>query len=95
VEPAKAEKDVGYQFAGQKPIDRYIVDFYCPKLRLMVEIDGDSHRNKFHQDVERQCRLEAAGFIFLRFHDRDVKSDMPNVLRAIQNWIEKYGKTTP
>jgi very-short-patch-repair endonuclease len=74
---------LGYQFARQKPIDRYIVDFYCPKLCLVVEIDGDSHRNEFHQDVERQCRVEAAGFIFLRFHDRDV-SDMPNVLEQFK-----------
>jgi len=74
---------LGYQFARQKPINRYIVNFYCPKLRLVVEIDGDSYRNKFRQDVERQCRLEAAGFKFLRFHDRDIKRDMPNVLGVI------------
>jgi very-short-patch-repair endonuclease len=84
----------GYQFARQKPIDHYIVDFYCPKLSLVVEIDGDSHRSKFRQDFERQRRLESAGFNFLRFQDREVKMDMPNVLRVIENWIKQHGKTT-
>ena len=57
----KQTKMLGYQFARQKPIDHYIVDFYCPKLRLVGEIDGDSHRSKFQQDVEPQRRLESAG----------------------------------
>jgi very-short-patch-repair endonuclease len=91
----KRRKMLGYQFARQKPIDHYIVDFYCPKLRLVVEIDGDSHRSKFQQDVERQHRLECAGFMFLRFHDREVKKDMANVLRQLKNWIEQHRKTTP
>jgi len=91
----KQRKMLGFQFARQKPIDRYIADFYCPKLRLVLEIGGDSHRSKFQQDLERQRRLECAGFRFLRFHDRDVKKDMANVLRQLKNWIEQHGKTTP
>jgi very-short-patch-repair endonuclease len=91
----KRRKMRGCQFARQKPIDQYIVDFYCPKLHLVIEIDGDSHRSKFQQDSERQRRLESAGFSFLRFHDRDVKKDMRNVLRVIENGIEQHGKTTP
>jgi very-short-patch-repair endonuclease len=91
----KQRKMFGYQFARQKPIDHYIVDFNCPKLSLVVEIDGDSHRSKFREDFERQRRLESAGFNFLRFQDREVKMNMPNVLRAIENWIKQHGKTPP
>jgi very-short-patch-repair endonuclease len=91
----KRRKMLGYQFARQKPIDHYIVDFYCPKLHLVIEIDGESHRNKSSRDLERQHRLESAGFNFLRVQDLEVKKDMCNVLRVIENWIEQRGKTTP
>jgi very-short-patch-repair endonuclease len=38
-------KQLGYQFLRQRPIDKYIVDFYCPALNLVIEIDGVSHDN--------------------------------------------------
>jgi very-short-patch-repair endonuclease len=46
----KARKVRGYQFMRQKPIDNYIVDFYCSKLQLIIEIDGSSHDFKFMND---------------------------------------------
>jgi very-short-patch-repair endonuclease len=39
----KGKKVLGYDFHRQKPLGEYIVDFYCPKLKLVIEIDGDSH----------------------------------------------------
>jgi very-short-patch-repair endonuclease len=42
----KKKQLLGYQFSRQKPIDEYIVDFYCNKLNLIIEIDGISHNNK-------------------------------------------------
>ena len=86
----KRSKMLGYPFLRQRPIHKYIVDFYCPKLKLVIEIDGDSHRNKFERDQTRQKDLEALGLSVVRFHDRDVKRDMANVLRCIQNWIEQH-----
>ena len=91
----KGRKMLGYQFMRQKPIQDYIVDFYCSKLRLVIEIDGDSHRERFAKDLRRQQELETMGLRFLRFHDLDVKKDMDNVLRCVQNWIECNDKTTP
>jgi very-short-patch-repair endonuclease len=88
----KRSKMLGYPFLRQRPIHKYIVDFYCPKLKLVVEIDGESHREKFARDQIRQKNLERLGLNVLRFHDRDVKRDMANVLRCIQNWIEQHGK---
>ena len=70
------------------------MDFYCPKLGLVIEIDGESHREKFASDQVRQKNLENLGLSVLRFHDRDVKRDMANVLRCIQNWIEQRLKET-
>ena len=46
----KGRKLRGYQFMRQKPIGAYIVDFYCSKLRLVIEIDGESHSGKFDYD---------------------------------------------
>jgi very-short-patch-repair endonuclease len=83
----KHGKMLGYSFLRQRPIHKYIVDFYCPKLKLVIEIDGDSHRNKFDNDQAREQNLKELGLQVLRFHDRDVKHEIRNVLKCIQNWI--------
>ena len=83
----------GYLFNRQKPLLNYIVDFYCKALDLVIEIDGDSHNNKYYADKIRQKELENCGLHFLRFEDREVKNDMLNVLRVIEVWIEEFEKT--
>jgi len=85
----KGRKIMGYQFARQKPIGHTIVDFYCPALRLIIEIDGESHRERFEEDRDRQKDLEAIGLHLMRFTDRKVKQDMSNVLRCIEGWVEE------
>ncbi len=80
----------GYDFHRQKPIDNYIVDFFCPKLNLIIEIDGESHEFKGDTDYERRKRLESLGLKFLRFSDIDVKKNMEEVLEGVRNWIEDY-----
>jgi very-short-patch-repair endonuclease len=72
----------GYQFIRQKSIGDYIVDFFCSKLRLVIEIDGESHDGRFRYDAERQKFLESIGLTVLRFNDADVKRDMTNVLNG-------------
>ena len=84
----KSRKIYGYDFDRQKPLDAYIVDFYCKELQLAIEIDGDSHDYSYPEDISRQHRLEALGVHFLRFTDAEVKQDMANVLRTIEIWIE-------
>ena len=58
----------------------------------MVEIDGESHREKGEQDHKRQSELEDMTIQFLRFQDDQVKRNMPSVLQVIQNWIEQHDK---
>ena len=79
----------GYQFMRQKPIGNYIVDFYCSKLKLVIEIDGEGHEGRFSYDMQRQQFLESMGLTVIRFNDADVKVDMNNVLMAIEGWIEE------
>ena len=73
----------------QKPIGKYIVDFYCSKLKLIIEIDGESHdyEDAYVLDQVRHKKLEASGLHFLRFDDEDVKQYMDNVLYVIEHWI--------
>ena len=81
---------LGYDFDRQKQIDHYIVDFYCAKLRLAIEIDGESHWQIGEEDRSRQSQLEELGIRFLRFPDIMVKRDINNVLSSIQTWIEEH-----
>ena len=88
----KQGKIQGYDFHRQKPIDNYIVDFFCPKLNLIIEIDGESHQFKGEDDGLRQRKLESLRFNFLRFKDIDVKHNMVDVLDGIKNWIKERDK---
>ena len=87
----KQKKILGFDFDRQKPIDNYIVDFYCKDLQLAIEVDGDSHNFEevYEKDVVRQQKLESLGVQFLRFDDIETKRDMNNVLRTIEVWITK------
>ena len=82
----------GFDFDRQRPIDRYIVDFYCKDLKLAIEIDGSSHDGDeaTRRDKVRQDRLESLGVRFLRFDDTDVKKNMDTVLTTIESWIDTH-----
>ena len=90
----KARKIKGYQFMRQKPIGDYIVDFFCNKLKLVIEIDGISHDDKSESDRIRQQKLESMGLSVVRFCERDVRKDIHAVVQAIAQWIEKLEKNT-
>ncbi|MEQ9285455.1 MAG: 3'(2'),5'-bisphosphate nucleotidase CysQ [Cyclobacteriaceae bacterium] len=93
----KQKKMLGFDFDRQRPINNFIVDFYCKELMLAIEIDGASHDNEevYKADVKRQNILENLGVRFLRFDDLEVKKEMSNVLRTIQYWIEKNMEEKP
>lgn len=80
----------GYQFNRQKPLGNYIVDFYCKKLQLVIEVDGGSHHFEeiMVKDVERQRILEGLGIHFLRFSEMDVRTKMDDVSLRIESFIE-------
>jgi len=65
-------KKSGYQFYRQKSILNYIVDFYCAKLKLVVEIDGTSHIDKEGYDKSRDENLKTLGLKILRYDDLQV-----------------------
>ena len=86
----KQRKMHGHQFYRQNPVGNYIVDFFSYKLRLVIEVDIESHdESVFEYDQIRQKYLESIGLTVLRFDDLGVKRDMPDVLREIGKWIVK------
>jgi very-short-patch-repair endonuclease len=85
----KERKLFGYQFHRQVPLLDFIVDFYSHELQLAIEIDGDSHNQNYKYDVKRQSELEQYGVQFVRFDDMEIKRNMSNVLRTLENWIRE------
>ena len=80
----------GYQFMRQKPIDKYIVDFFCSKLKLVIEIDGESNFGKEEYDRERQNDLESLGLTVLHFDDLEVRYNLEGVFKSLENWIDQF-----
>jgi very-short-patch-repair endonuclease len=89
----KGKKILGYDFHRQKPIGNYIVDFFCSRLKLAIEIDGASHLDRTQEDMRRQKELESLGIRFLRFLDIEVKQDLGGVIATIRDWILQERKT--
>lgn len=85
----KGRKLRGYQFMRQKPIGNYIVDFFCSKLKLVIEIDGDSHIGKEAYDRKRQQELEALGLSFLRFEELEARYNLDRVIQTIEQRMQE------
>lgn len=86
---------MNYTFNRQKPLKKYIVDFYCKPLNLVIEIDGGYHEEEVQKikDYERQQVLEEMGLSFLRFSEKEVKKNIDKVLRVIEDYIVVYHQT--
>ena len=77
---------LGKKFRRQQSFGRYIVDFYCPECRLVVELDGDNHYffTRDGYEDERTKFLEGLGLRVLRFENRDLLENLDCVLAAIR-----------
>jgi very-short-patch-repair endonuclease len=80
---------MGYDFHRQKPIDNYILDFFCYELMLGIELDGATHvfEDVVERDLKKQARLKELGITILRFNDNQVFHDIRNVLNAVEGFI--------
>jgi len=81
----RAKQLKGYQFYRQRTIGNYIVDFYCPKAKLVIELDGGQHysnkgleKDKIRDDYIREQKLN-----LLRLSDRDVFENLNGVVERI------------
>ena len=91
----KGKQISGYKFRRQYSVGSHIIDFYCPALKLAVEVDGDVHLGYVRsvKDGLRQKKLELMGIKFLRFANNEIYGDMANVLEGIEKEIKKMERS--
>jgi very-short-patch-repair endonuclease len=78
---------LGIHFRRQQIIAGFIVDFYCHKAALVVEVDGDIHDLQQDEDARREKVLTDMGLRIIRFRNEDVIQDLSGVVRAIRSLI--------
>ncbi|MCD8548544.1 MAG: endonuclease domain-containing protein [Aeromonadaceae bacterium] len=85
---------LGTKFRRQHGIGPYVVDFYCPELRLVIEVDGDSHYTEsgIRHDRQRNDFLHQSGLSTLRFTNHDIMTQLPAVLASLQEYLVAYRK---
>ena len=85
----KGKEMHGIDFHRQRPVDQFIVDFFCNDLYLVIELDGYTHRleRTAAKDQKKESRLQQLGIRILRFEDEEIYHDIDNVLRAIETII--------
>ena len=103
-EPTEAERrlwstlrfrQLGVKFVHQRPLGPYIADFYAAEVKLVIEIDGNTHTlpDQVELDCERTAYLEAHGMHVIRFFNHDVMKKLPEVLAMIQHAVSELRVT--
>ena len=79
----------GYKFRRQHPIDIFIVDFYCHKIKLVIEVDGEIHNRLdiIEYDSGRTNELEEFGLNVIRFSNQEVFNNMEDVILKITKYL--------
>lgn len=79
----------GFKFRRQHPIETYIVDFYCHKAKLVIELDGKIHLKQKESDKLREVEIKKYGIEFLRFSNEQVLSHPEKVIKRIEKFLVK------
>ncbi len=87
-------EQLGFKFRRQHSIGGYIVDFYCPLKKLVIEIDGSQHFGNKEYDEIRSKYLEGLDIKVIRFTNAEINTNMSGVIDKIMNelnqkWHEK------
>lgn len=87
---ALRNRKTGFKFRRQHPIYRFIIDFYCAKAKLLIEIDGESHLEPSQEEYDkaRTEYLEELGYKVIRFTNNDVRFKLNEVANKILQTIE-------
>ena len=88
---------LGYKFRRQYGIGRYIVDFYCPKLKLVIEIDGATHSTEEEEerDEERQKYFESLGLTVKRYLNVDIINNFDEAIIDISKACDELFESNP
>jgi very-short-patch-repair endonuclease len=88
----RGRRYAGFKFRRQRPIGRYLADFYCHDSKLIVELDGETHIGREEADQSRQRALEGWGYKVLRFWNPDIYDDFECVMEAIFEECQRRAK---
>jgi very-short-patch-repair endonuclease len=81
----RGNKINGFHFRRQHPYGMYILDFFCSKANLAIEVDGEVHQFRKEYDLERTEYLTASGIKVLRFTNSEVEKDIKSVIIKIKS----------
>ncbi|MDR6849772.1 very-short-patch-repair endonuclease [Sphingomonas sp. BE270] len=90
-----ARKVAGFRFNRQVPIGPFICDFVARSLKLIIEVDGDTHGDRREQDEERTRYLQSEGYQVIRFWNNDVLGNLDGVVAEIARVVSVLGARSP
>jgi very-short-patch-repair endonuclease len=90
----KNKKLLGQRVLRQYSVGSYVLDFYIPRLKLAIEVDGATHITDEEQEYDwhRQREIENLGIRFLRFTNPEVHGDMSNTLQMIKDKVKELSE---
>jgi very-short-patch-repair endonuclease len=91
----RAHRFMNLKFKRQKPLGRYIVDFICEEIFLILEIDGGQHAEKIEYDQHRDAWLKSQGYTVLRFWNNEVMQQFEGVMQKIYLYTLAYSPSPP
>ncbi|MDP2642049.1 MAG: DUF559 domain-containing protein [bacterium] len=89
------DSKLDFKFKRQHSVGGYILDFFCPSKRLVVEVDGKIHELSKLYDKNRDKFLEEFGYTVLRFKVSEVESNLDNVTEKIKNELDRIPFSLP
>lgn len=80
------DERMGIKFRRQHSVGGYILDFYCPKKKLIIELDGGVHKQKENEEYDRvrDKFFQELGYLILRFTNTQIEQNINEVLRTIK-----------
>lgn len=88
---------MGLKFRRQHPINQFIVDFYCHKLKLVIELDGEIHLKEevAERDMGREDMLRNFGIVVLRFKNNEIQNNIESVILQLKHKIAQLSSSKP
>jgi very-short-patch-repair endonuclease len=94
-EKLKGKQICGVRFRRQHPINFFVADFYCHEVKLVVEVDGEIHKDKIDYDDGRSAEMEKFGIEVIRFTNYEVENSMEKVTDKIEMTVNERLKSHP
>jgi len=88
-------EQLGAKFRRQHATTCYILDFYCPAMKLAVEVDGPIHERQKAKDIMRDANLSRDGIVVLRFQNSEIFTGLEDVLECIREHLDAEEEDVP